>query len=163
MNKLKIVTNKKFLHQKSKKIKKFDKKLEQLACDMIEIMKEKDGVGLSAVQIGKLIKMTVVEYNPQKMDKEYINELKAYDSIPLTIIVNPKITFYSKEKYIADEGCLSLPETILPISRSNEIHVLAYDLKGNRIKIRAKNFFARVLQHEIDHLEGILITDRAKK
>lgn len=163
MNKLNIITNRDILHQKSKKVKNFNKNLENLAYLMVEKMKKEDGVGLSAIQVNKSIRLSVIEYNPKNMDNDYMKNLKAYERIPLTIIINPKITLYSKEKHIADEGCLSLPNIVRPVSRSKEIHVLAYNLKGERIKIRAKNFFARILQHEIDHLNGILITDYEKK
>lgn len=151
------------LHKPSKKVKVFDQKLIDLALQMVDMMREHNGVGLSAVQIGKNIRLSVIEYKPRKMDKECIEELRAQDPIPLTILVNPKITKYSKDKHTADEGCLSLPNTEIPVERASEINVLAQDIEGNRIKIRAKNFFARVLQHEIDHTNGILITDKIKK
>lgn len=153
----------KILHQQSKKVKKFDKKLADLALEMIEIMRENNGVGLSAVQVGKLIRISVIEYKLKNMDEKCIKKLRAEDEIPLTILINPKVTKFSREKYTADEGCLSLPKLELPIKRSCEVNVLAQDLSGNKIKIRARNFFARVLQHEIDHTNGILITDYVKK
>jgi peptide deformylase len=148
------------LRQISKKIKKFDKNLEKLALSMIETMRKENGVGLSAIQIGKPVKLSVIEFQKKKMDQQCIEEMRAYNEIPLTILVNPKITKYSKNSYIASEGCLSLPKIEIPIKRSAEVNVLAYDLQGNRIKIRARDFFARILQHEIDHTNGILITDR---
>lgn len=158
---MKIVTEPdKRLHRVSKKVKKFDKKLASFALDMVDAMREGNGVGLSAVQVGKNIRLSVIEYKPKKMDQECIDELRAEDEIPLTILVNPKITKYSKETHIADEGCLSLPGLEVPVERACEINVLAQDLEGNRVKIRAKDFHARVLQHEIDHTNGILITDK---
>jgi len=150
------------LHQKSAKVKKFDKSLKDLALAMVEIMKANNGVGLSAVQVGKLIKLTVVEYIPQNMDEESKKALKAHRPFPLTFLVNPKITKFSKTTHIGDEGCLSLPEVEVPVKRAVEINVLAQDLEGNRIKIRARDYHARILQHEIDHLNGILITDKIK-
>jgi peptide deformylase len=164
MNNLQIITSPNpLLHKKSAKVKKFDKALEDLAIEMVEMMKSHEGVGLSAVQVGKPICLTVIEYIPQNMDADAREELRAQKPIRLTFLVNPKITKLSKETYIGEEGCLSLPGINIPIKRSVEANVLAYDLAGNRIKIRAKDFFARVLQHEIDHLNGILITDKIKK
>lgn len=161
MNKLQIVTEpNNLLHQKSAKIKKFDKKLTDLALAMTEIMRANDGVGLSAVQVGKSVRLTVIEYMPQNMDEKCREELRAHHEIPLVYLVNPVITKKSRETHIGDEGCLSLPNIQIPVERSCEVNVLAYDLEGKRLRIRARDFFARVLQHEIDHLDGILITDR---
>lgn len=148
------------LHKKSKKVKKFDKKLTDLALSMAEIMRSNDGVGLSAIQVGKPIRLTVIEYMPKNMDEKCREELRAHDEIPLVFLVNPVITKYSKDTHIGDEGCLSLPNIQIPVKRSTEVNVLAYDLKGERLKIRARDFFARVLQHEIDHTNGIIITDK---
>lgn len=147
------------LHKKSSKVKKFDEKLKNLAIEMIEIMRANDGVGLSAIQIGKPVKLCVIEYNPEKMDPEYMDEMLAYNKIPLTILVNPKITKFSKINHIAQEGCLSCPGKSIEKKRSSEVNVLAQDLNGKKIKVRAHDFHARVLQHEIDHTNGILITD----
>ncbi len=153
----------KILHKPSKKVKKFDEKLTRLALDMVETMRTQNGVGLSAIQVGKPIRLSVIEFKPKKMDQECVDELRANEPVPLTILVNPKITKYSRNKYTADEGCLSLPGLEIPIERSLEVNVLAQDIEGNKIKIRAKDFYARILQHEIDHTNGILITDKFKK
>lgn len=161
MQKLQIVTApNKLLHEKSKKVKHFDKSLTDLALSMTEMMRANDGVGLSAIQVGKPIRLTVIEYLPQNMDEKCREELRAHHEIPLVYLINPTITKKSREIHIGDEGCLSLPNVQIPIKRSVECNVLAYDLEGKRLKIRARDFFARVLQHEIDHLDGILITDK---
>lgn len=160
-----------FLHQKCQKVTKFDAELKKLAQDMIETLFSNDGIGLAAPQIGKTIRLIVVEYNPERFtgknsySKKLMEgkEAKKLKKIPLTVLVNPKITNCSLETEIADEGCLSLPNIEIPIKRSLKINVLAQDLDGNRLKIRTRDLFARILQHEIDHLDGILITDKTKK
>lgn len=164
MEKLKIITEpNKILHQKCNKVKVFDAKLEKLAQNMTETLFANNGVGLAAPQIGKVVKMIVIEFNPERFkdtdtDKkdEEINE----KPIPLTILINPKIISFSRETEVQEEGCLSLPKIEIPIKRACTVKVLAQDITGNRIKIKAKGLFARALQHEIDHLEGILITDK---
>jgi peptide deformylase len=162
MKTLKVITEpNQLLHKESKKVKKFDDYLENLASKMIEIMRKNGGVGLSSVQVGKLLKMVVVEYLPEFMTKENRIKLNAHEPLPLTILVNPKITKLSKETNVGCEGCLSLPETELNIIRPNEISLIAQNIKGEKIRIRARNYLARIILHEIDHLDGILITDRA--
>lgn len=164
MSKLNIITEpNKILHKKCAKIKKFDEKLRKLVLDMTETMRAGNGAGLAAPQIGKLIKIICIEYDPDKTDENYKKKLRAYEAIPLTILINPKITKASNETYIGPEGCLSLPGVELNIKRSCEISVIAQDSTGKKIRIRARDFFARLLQHEIDHLDGILITGKKKK
>jgi len=163
MSKLDIVTEPDpILHQKTKKIKTFDAKLKNLAMDMAETLFDNNGIiGLAAPQVGKLVKMIAIEYDPKRiLDEEELKDSKE-KAIPLVILVNPKITWKSQEKAEDIEGCLSLPDIELSVERSKEVHVLAEDIEGKKLKIRANGLFARILQHEIDHLDGILITDRA--
>ncbi len=155
------------LHKKCAKIKKFDEKLKKFANDMVETLFANNGVGLAAPQLGKTIRLLVLEFNPQRFaDLIEENEAKNNESqeiIPLTILVNPKIISTNNTTDIMEEGCLSLPKKEFPIKRFTQIKVLAQDLEGNRLKIKAKGLFARILQHEIDHLEGILITDKIEQ
>lgn len=159
------------LHKKCRKVTKFDNKLKKIADQMVGILYEKKGIGLAAPQITQEIRLIVVEYNPKRFaDEDKVcngdsskSKPKIEVAIPLTVLVNPKITNFSQDTRICEEGCLSLPGIELSIKRAQKITVLAYNLQGERLKIRAKDLFARVLQHEIDHLSGILITDRATK
>lgn len=167
------------LHTKCAKINKFDEKLKKFANDMVETLFANNGVGLAAPQLGKTIRLLVLEFNPQRfadlMDEEESanrgskdgvkkSEMeKSEEVIPLTIIVNPKIISTNKNTDVMEEGCLSLPKKEFPVRRFTEIKVLAQDLDGNRLLIKAKGLFARILQHEIDHLKGILITDKIEK
>lgn len=155
------------LHKKSVDVKKFDKDLNDLILNMVETLYENKGVGLSASQIGKNIKLFVIEYDSDRFESDVTeedsniqNQKKPRSKIPLTVLINPKITYFSKETDIEEEGCLSCPGTEIPIERSMKIKVTAQDIDGNRIKIKASGFFARILQHEIDHLSGILIVDK---
>lgn len=105
-------------------------------------MKEAKGVGLAAPQIGKSIRVCIAMIGKR-----------------LTPLINPQITWRSTEKNVDYEGCLSLPEVWLPIPRSNAIDLRYLDARGKPQERRLKDFDARVVQHEVDHLEGILILD----
>lgn len=142
------------------KVRDFRDNLKVTIEKMREIMHAANGIGLAAPQIGLALKLAVIEFDPVRLAEE--GEKPEGEPIPFFVIINPRVTQTSKQTDIQVEGCLSIPDVTMPISRSLAITVLALDKKGNRIKIRAKNFLARILQHEIDHLNGILITDHAK-
>lgn len=135
------------LRQENKKIKDFsDQDLQKLIDDMFETMRKENGVGLAAPQIGKNLKLCVIEEG----DIRYA-------------LINPRITKYSKELVSIEEGCLSVPGKFFPIKRPAEVNVCYFDRDGNRAKLRASGMLARACQHEIDHLNGILILDRLPK
>jgi len=149
------------LHEKCKEIKKIDKNIIKLAKEMANfVLSDNNSVGVSANQVGYPVRMSVIEFDPKRLLNIAEQKQNKHETIPLTILVNPKITWHSKEQEKVDEGCLSLPDFELKITRPKEVNVLAKDLSGNRIKVRAKNYLARIIQHEIDHLNGILITDK---
>lgn len=131
----------------------FNKGLKQLVDDMVETMRKAPGVGLAAPQIGVNKQIIVIEYNP---DAEHDQRIK----IPLTILINPKIVHYSQQKETQNEGCLSIPKVEVPVTRSKKIKLIAQTLEGEKVKINTSGFFARILQHEVDHINGVLITDR---
>lgn len=116
---------------------------------MITEMYEDDGIGLAAPQIGKSIKLCVIGKSAVPEGEDFI-------------LINPKITYFSKKTSVAEEGCLSLPGIEGDVERPVKIRLKGLDKNGNKINIKAKGLFARVLQHEIDHLEGILFIDRIK-
>lgn len=138
------------------RIAHFSAELKQLVADMRVCMHDNRGVGLAAPQIGKSLKLAVIEYDPQRFE----DSDPADQSIPFLAIFNPVITSYGKEIETFQEGCLSLPELVMDVPRSTEVSVLAQSLTGERIRLRARGFFARILQHEIDHLNRLLIIDR---
>ena len=147
------------LRQRAKKVARFDDDLKKITQAMTDTMRHYFGVGLAAPQLGLSWRIIAVEYHPTPdMKKLYLGE-KPFD---LKILINPQITKFSKEQVDMDEGCLSLPNLELPVRRPKEINVLAQDINGQKIKIRAKGLLSRVIQHESDHLDGILFTDRAK-
>ncbi len=144
------------LRQKSKPVKKITPELLKFAQDMLETAKE-DGVGLSAPQVGKNIRLLVTNYTPKDKDEADT------DLVPKTILFNPKITSFSAQKDKLSEGCLSLPGLSGVVERSLNVTISGLNELNEKVNINASNLFARVLQHEVDHLDGILFTDRLKK
>jgi len=122
------------------------REIQALLPEMVETMRKLGGVGLAAPQIGKSIRLAVVEVDGKTL-----------------YLINPEITLYSQEKTVCEEGCLSLPGEFFPILRSEKIVVRYQNEKGLPKKIRAANLLAVVMQHEVDHLDGILIVNRYKK
>ncbi|HEY4484166.1 MAG: peptide deformylase [Candidatus Harrisonbacteria bacterium RIFCSPLOWO2_02_FULL_41_13b] len=135
----------KILHQKLKGVKEVTPKIKELILGMRKKMVESQGVGLAANQVGQDLAIFVI-------DKKLAEE----NSVP-DAFINPEITEYSKDKTEMEEGCLSLPDYWIPVSRAKKIKIKALDENGNKIKIKARGFLARVLQHETDHLNGVLI------
>ncbi len=132
------------LRKKTKKVKLFDRELEWLVLAMKKTMIEKEGIGLAAPQIGENRQVIVF------MDIT-TGEIKE--------LINPIILKYGKEKDIQEEGCLSFPGVYLKIKRSLSVEIEGFDVSGRKIKIKAEGFLARILQHEIDHLNGVLFFD----
>jgi len=121
--------------------------------DMIDTMHKEGGVGLAAPQLGKLLRIIVIECINSKRYPER-------DSIPLTTIINPKITYLGEEKISGWESCLSLIDFNGWVPRSKRVIVEGFDRQKKPIKIDSDSFFSIVLQHEIDHLDGIVFIDR---
>ena len=115
----------------------------KLRNDMVETMYKERGVGLAAQQIGKTLQMCVIDV----------------DGTVYTLF-NPKITSFSKQMHTDEEGCLSIPEKFFPIERHWKVTVRYFDEHGEQQKLRASGLLARAIQHEVDHLNGILILDR---
>ena len=130
----------------AKEVTKFDDRIEKLIRSMIETLYEEDGVGLAAPQIG-ISKRVIIAYNEE--------DDKIYE------LINPVI-IESEGIVSGQEGCLSVPGRIGTVKRFVKIVVEGQNAKGDKIKIEAKDMFARVLQHEIDHLNGILFIDKAE-
>jgi peptide deformylase len=128
---------------------------QRLIDDMVETMREYNGAGLAANQVHVLKQVCVIEVsgNPRYPDAP---------SIPLTVLVNPKVTPLTEEVAEGWEGCLSVPDMRGVVPRATEVRLEAYDRDGERIDLVAKEFFARVIQHETDHLNGIVYLDRMK-
>ena len=150
------------LRKKGKPIQEITDKIRELAEDMIETMHDAHGVGLAAQQIGEAIQLTVidvadVENRPSRMwiDGE---EVDPKEHTPL-ILINPELTL-SREAEVGPEGCLSFPEISSDISRAAHVKVKALDLDGQPVEFEAEGLLSRAIQHETDHLNGILFIDR---
>ena len=136
------------LREKSKPIEKFDEELKALAEDMVETMLKAPGAGLAAPQVGHLVRMVVIAgaENSEDFDERAI------------VLINPEITWAGGEQ-VYEEGCLSVVELYEKVIRAQEVEVKAQDLDGNTFEIKADGRRAVILQHEIDHLDGILFID----
>ena len=147
------------LNKKTQKIGGITEEIKELAQDLIDTVKvaeDPEGAGLAATQIGVSKRMCVVRnFFEDPLDENKIGS----DDI---ILINPKITHFSPEKDLDWEGCLSVPDVYGKVERATKIKVTAKDIDGNNIKIKAEGFFARTIQHEVDHLDGILFTTHVK-
>ena len=127
--------------------------VQRLIDDMVETMREYDGAGLAANQVHTLLQIAVIEVdaNPRYPDAA---------PIPLTVVINPVVTPLGEEREDGWEGCLSVPDMRGVVSRHTAVRLECYDREGNPVDVVAKDFFARVIQHETDHLNGIVYVDR---
>lgn len=143
---LKILTvENPILRRKAKRIEKIDEEIKKLAEDMLETMKFSNGVGLAAPQVGRSIRLVVVSYD----EKDYI-------------LINPEIIKREGES-IDIEGCLSIPGVEIPVKRAEKILLRYQNLKGRILMMEVNGLLARIFQHEIDHLDGILIVDKIEE
>ncbi|MBK8903388.1 MAG: peptide deformylase [Anaerolineaceae bacterium] len=157
MTELKIVTlPDEVLRTKARPVTRFDDDLQTLIDDMIETMRVANGVGLAAPQIGRSIQLAVIETLP-KTDEEG-NDIPG--SRELFVIANPRIVWESREVIDGIEGCLSIPGYVGEVERAYAVRVRAQDRRGKPLKLRLKGWTARIFQHEIDHLNGVLYIDK---
>lgn len=157
MSKLPIVTIPAAgLREKTRPVTKFDADLQKLIDDMIETMREANGAGLAAPQIGLPMKLAVIETLPEEDDEG--NEIE--ETRELFVIVNPEIFWESKETTKGLEGCLSIPGYLGEVERADSIRVRGLDRHGRKFRRRFDGWDARIFQHEIDHLNGVLYIDK---
>lgn len=135
------------LKQRTKPVTEFDSHLEKLVRVMLDVMDRAEGVGLAANQIGVLSRVMVWRH-PENEDERYA-------------FINPRIVELSDACCTASEGCLSVPDSTIEVTRAEEVVLEAQDLRGEPLRVRLTGLPARIVQHEIDHLDGILIVDRA--
>jgi peptide deformylase len=136
------------LRAKAEPVTEFDDELRAFVEEMLADMREKDGVGLAAPQVGRSIRCAVID--PTQGEH------------PPYVLINPELTYLSEETWDYDEGCLSVPDITLTVTRPARVSVRALDADGNSYTIEnADGLLARAIQHEIDHLDGILFVDRA--
>ena len=146
------------LKRKAHTVTKFDKELKTLLDDMVETMREAPGVGLAAPQIGLSDRIIVVEYYEREEDEEIEDAPKK-----VWAVINPEIVKTSEETLLGVEGCLSIPGLVGEVERHAEIQVKGMIRHGKPMKIKAKGWLARIFQHEIDHLNGVLFTELATR
>lgn len=144
------------LRKKSRVITKFDDKLEELIYDMKETMASQEGVGLAAVQVGILKRLIIVD---PFADEENLPILPFDYNGPMALI-NPEIIEKDGKDVILKEGCLSVPNAEGYVKRASHIRIKALNEKYEEVEFDAYDYFARIIQHEMDHLEGILFTDK---
>lgn len=138
----------KILNKKLGIVNEITPQIKKLIFNMRKTMQENKGVGLAANQVGLDMAFFII-------DEELAKEHNAPG-----IYINPELKSYSKQSEELEEGCLSIPETYLKIKRHKKVKIKAMDENGKKFKFIAKGMLARVLQHEFDHLQGILITDK---
>ena len=148
------------LREKAEPVEKVDERIRALAKNMIETLHgDNGGVGLAAQQVGETVAVCVievpVEYDADENGVRFNPDVK----MPL-VLINPEIVEASKESEVRDEGCLSFPDIYAPVRRPVEIKLEFVDLNGKSQSLHLKRFFARVVQHEMDHLHGVLLVDR---
>ena len=150
------------LRAKGKHFEKIDNRIRELAQNMIETMHAANGVGLAAPQVGESLQLTVLDVS-QVEDRPSTMELNGENTDPQSamplVLINPEIDLGS-ETEMGTEGCLSFPEITGEIERAKSVTVRAQNLDGEAIEIEATGFLARAIQHEVDHLNGILFIDR---
>jgi len=150
------------LRAKGKRIQQIDETIRELARDMLETMRAANGVGLAAQQVGEAFQLTVIDVS-QAAERPSTMALNGKEVVPNEhmplVLLNPEIEI-GPEKEIAAEGCLSFPEISGEIERSAWAKVRGQTLSGDVIEIEATGLLARALQHEVDHLNGILFIDR---
>jgi peptide deformylase len=135
------------LLKKAKPVNKLDDETKKLVQDMIDTMYQAPGIGLAANQIGRPIRIIVFDITPKDQDRQP------------SVLVNPEI-IESEGEQTLEEGCLSVPEYYSDVKRSAKVKVRGQDLEGNAVEVCGEGLLATVLQHEIDHLDGILFIDR---
>ncbi|CCI38903.1 MULTISPECIES: peptide deformylase [Microcystis] len=136
------------LRQPAKRIAKVDDSIRQLAREMLQTMYSSNGIGLAAPQVAVNKQLIVIDCEPDKPEN------------PPLILINPQIIGYSPELCKAEEGCLSIPDVFLDVIRPQALEVSYKDEQGKPRKLQANGLLARVIQHEMDHLNGVMFVDR---
>lgn len=155
-----VLSDNPLIREKSHHVHSVDSDVRQLIDDMIETMEAADGIGLAAIQIGiteRVIVVQVPEYEPEHETKDEDEETPV--SFKRYAIVNPELARTSREMEPGIEGCLSIPGWVGEVPRHSAVTVKGLDAQGRRVRIKARGLLARVLQHEIDHCDGVLFID----
>ncbi len=142
------------LRRKARVVTDFGPELQSLIDDMVETMRGAPGVGLAAPQVNVSQRVIVVEFGDED-DEEVPRKLH--------VVVNPRIKRPSRDQELGQEGCLSIPGLIGDVQRSTSATVLGQNRRGHKVKIKAEGWLARIFQHEVDHINGVLFIDKAER
>ena len=157
----------KILREKSLRVANVDKNIQRLMDDMLETLYAAPGIGLAAIQVGIAKRVIVMDISRSRndigRDKDDINKNEDKEPKKPMYFVNPEIIWKSEDKFTYEEGCLSLPNQFAEIDRSKQCHVKYLDYNGDPQELKAEGLLATCIQHEIDHLEGILFIDYLSK
>ena len=142
------------LYRKARKVTDFGKEMQTLVDDMVETMRVAPGVGLAAPQVDVPLRVIVVEFGDEEDE-----------TVPLKLfpVVNPEITRFSNEQVTGTEGCLSIPDFVGDVDRSVSVVVKGMNRRGQPMRIKSSGWLARIFQHEVDHLNGVLFIDRTER
>jgi peptide deformylase len=147
------------LRRKARPVTNFDKNLQTLIDDMVDTMRDAPGVGLAAPQVGVSERVIVVEYaEPEEVEEG--QEPKEVEP-KLYVMVNPEIVKASRETVKGVEGCLSIPMLVGEVERAEKVRIKGFNRHGQPMKLKAEGWLARIFQHEIDHINGVVFTDLA--
>ena len=146
-----VVIPEKILRQVSKPVEQVDESTRKLVEDMFETMYDAPGIGLAAIQIGEPLRVVTMDLAKKDDEKEP------------RVFINPEIVWSSEEKNVHEEGCLSIPEYYEEVERPTRVKVRYLDLDGKEHEEEADGLFATCIQHEIDHLNGVLFIDHLSK
>lgn len=153
------------LRQKGARIEKITPEIQQLIIDMLETMNENNGVGLAAQQIGRALQLTVIDVREAKNRPSWLEvkgkPVDVSEYMPL-VLMNPELKPVG-DPVAGGEGCLSFPEIYAEITRPESVDVIAMNERGEEVEFRCGGLLARAVQHETDHLNGILFIDRMEK
>ncbi len=148
-----IFTGHPVLRRKGKKVKKITPEIQRLIDDMVETMRAAPGIGLAAPQVAQSLRLFVAELEE---NPELPGSGKLY------VVINPEYVYRSEDMLAGVEGCLSVPGWVGEVERHARVAIKGLDRHGRRIKLEAEGWLARVFQHEIDHLDGVLFPDRIR-
>jgi peptide deformylase len=152
------------LRRKARPVGAFDQELQALIDDMIDTMRAAPGVGLAAPQVEDARRVIVVEYAEVELDEQVEQAEPQPEPKPrLYVLVNPEVVKASEETVVGVEGCLSIPGVVGEVERNLSIQVKGLNRRGKPVKVKAEGWLARIFQHEVDHLNGVLFPDRATR
>jgi len=142
------------LKRRAHKVSAVTKEVKQLIDDMVETMREAPGVGLAAPQVGVSLRIAVIEIGDEE-DEEAPKKLY--------VLINPEVVDASEEMVLGVEGCLSVPRVMGEVNRHERLVVRSLNRQGKPVKFKPEGWLARIFQHEIDHLNGVIFTERAER